>query len=380
MTEKTMNSPISKLIELGLYFIGLWPKYTYSIIHRILWIVILGIVLILEYRYILLHIATDDLADLMDCFSITVSNSLLFIKLIILWFKQRTFDEIIDMMNEDWLECNTIGRNVDLMSRKVFVAQKFSKISTIIYGGGVIMFLIPVIFAEERIFVLKMEFPFDATVSPFYELINVIQFFQEVTFASTSGMLNGVIMTMILHTGGQIEIMCQTIEEFMNKIDNEHACYLNILKKLIIKHDRIILFAGYIEDLFTYIALLQFFSNTMAICFSGFVIMTSFDMEEGSAILAKTVPYYTVVNVEAFILCFAGEYLSSKSTIIGRKAYDTNWYELKPNESRYILFLILRAQKKLTITVGKFLDLSLESFASILKASASYASVLHAMY
>lgn len=35
-------------------------------------------------------------------------------------------------------------------------------------------------------------------------------------------------------------------------------------------------------------------------------------MEEGSAILAKTVPYYTVVNVEAFILCFAGEYLSSK--------------------------------------------------------------------
>ncbi|KAL2738913.1 odorant receptor 22c-like [Vespula squamosa] len=374
MTETTINSPISKLIELGLYFIGLWPNYTYSIIHRILWIVILGIVLILEYRYILLHIATDDLADLMDCFSITVSNSLLFIKLIILWFKQRTFDEIIDMMNEDWLECNTVGRNVDLMTRKVFVAQKFSKISTIIYGGGVIMFLIPVIFAEERIFVLKMEFPFDATVSPFYELINIVQFFQEVTFASTSGMLNGVIMTMILHTGGQVEIMCQTIEEFMNKTDNEHGSYLNILKKLIVKHDKIILFAGYIEELFTYIALLQFFSNTMAICFSGFVIMTSFDMEEGSAILAKTVPYYTVVNVEAFILCFAGEYLSSKSMIIGRKAYDTNWYELKPNESRYILFLILRAQKKLTITVGKFLDLSLESFASILKASASYAS------
>ncbi|XP_046835488.1 odorant receptor 4-like [Vespa crabro] len=242
------------------------------------------------------------------------------------------------------------------------------------------MFLIPVIFADERIFVLKMEFPFDATISPFYELINVTQFLQEVTFASTSGMLNGVIMTMILHTGGQIEIMCQTIEELINKIDNERGSYLNVLKKLIVKHDRIILFSVYIEELFTYIALLQFFSNTMAICFSGFVIMTSIGTEEGNAILAKTVPYYIVVNVEAFILCFAGEYLSSKSAILGKKAYDINWYELKSNESRYILLLILRAQRKLTITVGKFLDLSLESFASILKASASYGSVLHAMY
>ncbi|XP_015185291.1 PREDICTED: odorant receptor 4-like [Polistes dominula] len=379
MTDITYNNPISKPVELGLYFIGLWPKYTYSLIHRLLWVIILGIVLILEYRYVMLHIATDDLAELMDCFSITVSNSLLFIKLIILWFKQRTFNEIVAMMNEDWLECITIGRNVDMMTSKIFIAHKFSKISTIIYGGGVIMFLIPVIFAEERIFVLKMEFPFDATVSPFYELINMIQFFQEVTFASASGMLNGVMMTMILHTGGQVEIMCQAMEEFMNQMD-EHGSCLNVLKKLIVKHDRIILFSGYIEELFTYIALLQFFSNTMAICFSGFVIMTSIGTEEGNAILAKTVPYYTVVNVEAFILCFAGEYLSSKSLIIGQKAYDTNWYNLKPNESKYILFLMLRAQRRLTITVGKFLDLSLESFASILKASASYASVLHAMY
>ncbi|KAI4495928.1 hypothetical protein M0802_008143 [Mischocyttarus mexicanus] len=363
MTERVINNPISKPVELGLYFIGLWPKYTYSIIHRLLWVIILGIVLILEYRYVLLHITTDDLAELMDCFSITVSNSLLFIKLIILWFKQRTFNEIVAMMNEDWLECITIGRNVDMMTSKIFIAHKFSKISTIIYGGGVIMFLIPVIFADERIFVLKMEFPFDATVSPFYELINMIQFLQEVTFASASGMLNGVMMTMILHTGGQVEIMCQAMEEFMNQIDERGSC-LNVLKKLIAKHDRIILFSGYIEELFTYIALLQFFSNTMAICFSGFVIMTSIGTEEGNAILAKTVPYYTVVNVEAFILCFAGEYLSSKSLIIGQKAYDTNWYDLKPNESKYILFLMLRAQRQLTITVGKFLDLSLESFAS----------------
>jgi hypothetical protein len=35
------------------------------------------------------------------------------------------------------------------------------------------------------------------------------------------------------------------------------------------------------------------------------------------------------------------------------------------HESRTILFLIMRSQKRLTITIGKIMDLSLERFASV---------------
>ncbi|KAL0134017.1 hypothetical protein PUN28_001131 [Cardiocondyla obscurior] len=84
--------------------------------------------------------------------------------------------------------------------------------------------------------------------------------------------------------------------------------------------------------------------------------------------------------MEAFIFCFVGEYLSSKSQKIGDAAYESLWYQLNPNQNRDILIMIIRSQKHLTLTVGKVMDLSLKQFASIVKVSASYVSVLHAMY
>ncbi|KAL2731699.1 odorant receptor 63a-like isoform X2 [Vespula maculifrons] len=248
-----------------------------------------------------MHIKTDELPDLMDSLTITLSNSLLFVKLIILWFNDRAFEDILIMVIEDY-DNNEETNDRERMNNKVILSKRFASCTIILYSTTVILFSISVIFAPERVPVLKMEFPFDAMRSPIYELVSILQFIQELIFASTSGLLNGLIVTL------------------------------------------------------------------------------SFDSDQGTVILAKTLPYYTVVNLEAFVLCFAGEYLTSKGKAIGEAAYTCTWYELRPNESRYFLLLILRSQKRLTITIGKFMDLSLECFASILKASASYVSVLYAMY
>lgn len=51
--------------------------------------------------------------------------------------------------------------------------------------------------------------------------------------------------------------------------------------------------------------------------------------------------------------------------MIGDAAYEANWYNSSPTHSRVLLLLILRSQKKLTITIGKFMDLSLERFTTV---------------
>lgn len=51
--------------------------------------------------------------------------------------------------------------------------------------------------------------------------------------------------------------------------------------------------------------------------------------------------------------------------MIGDAAYESLWYNLSPNESRILLFLIMRSQKQLTITVGRFMNLSLQQFANV---------------
>jgi len=46
------------------------------------------------------------------------------------------------------------------------------------------------------------------------------------------------------------------------------------MNKIIRKHQKIIIFSKYVEDLYTYVALVQFTLNTVLICSLAFLIVT----------------------------------------------------------------------------------------------------------
>nr|XP_012219962.1 PREDICTED: odorant receptor 4-like [Linepithema humile] len=173
--------------------------------------------------------------------------------------------------------------------------------------------------------------------------------------------------------------MCHELLE-IPVADDKRDSRTAALRGVVHRHQRIIAFADSIENVCCYMALMQFLSNTFVICFLGFVIVTSLDSVDANTVLLKVIPYYVVVNVEAFILCFTGEYLSSKSKTISQAAYDSLWYKLNPSESKILLLLMVRSQRQLTMTAGKFMDLSLEGFTSVrdLRFSFSfYPTVIH---
>ncbi|KAK2587308.1 hypothetical protein KPH14_003027 [Odynerus spinipes] len=326
-----------------------------------------------------MHLASGDLPDLMDCLSITLSNSVFFVKLIILWIKTRVFSDIFKMMTEDWKDSASSSKNAETMANRVTLSYRYSSFFVSSYSIGVTFFLSFALFTQEKQLILKMELPFDATRSPVYELVNIVQFVHEFVAASTSSMLSAFLVTLILHVDGQVEIICRQLSKISTMLKNRKSCRM-MLRSSIYKHQRIIIFTDNIEKIFTYIALIQFLSNTLVICSLGFLIVTSLDSDQKTIILAKTVPYYVLANIEAFALCYAGEYLASRSTAIEKAAYESSWYELDPSESKFLLLLMIRSQRRFVITAGKFMNLSLEVFASMLKASGSYVSVLYAMY
>ncbi|XP_011706135.1 PREDICTED: putative odorant receptor 92a, partial [Wasmannia auropunctata] len=93
----------------------------------------------------------------------------------------------------------------------------------------------------------------------------------------------------------------------------------------------------------------------MLICSLGFLIVTVIDAMEQ---IIKCIIFFTITNLEAFMFCYAGEYLINKSREIGFAAYNCALYNLKSKDSRILLFIILRSQKQLTLTAGKVVDLS----------------------
>ncbi|XP_011694595.1 PREDICTED: odorant receptor 4-like [Wasmannia auropunctata] len=227
--------------------------------------------------------------------------------------------------------------------------------------------------------ILKMKLPFQIDTSPIYMLVTIFEFLHLAMCGCGISTVNSLIVTLILHIGGQIDILRDWLLKAFSK-NMMHTVDRITMKALIIKHQQIIMFSENVENLYTYIALMLFVSDTLIICCIGFIIVTSIGTPDGPAILIRSVLFYIVMNLEAFIYCFAGEYLNAKSKTIGDAAYDSLWYDDTTEKSRLMLLIILRSQKRLTITIGKIMDLSLERFTSVVKASASYISVLLAMY
>lgn len=80
---------ITRSIEIGLRIVGIWPGATYVIASRFFWTTTMLFAQIFQYRHVVLHCNSEDLEQLMDGLSATLSYSLLFVKLIVFWTKQR---------------------------------------------------------------------------------------------------------------------------------------------------------------------------------------------------------------------------------------------------------------------------------------------------
>ncbi|XP_071643382.1 odorant receptor 4-like isoform X3 [Temnothorax longispinosus] len=224
-----------------------------------------------------------------------------------------------------------------------------------------------------------MDLPFDINRRFVYESVIIVQYLHLLICANGMGLINALLINLILHISGQIDILRKSVLELFPK-ENKCSTNRSMVKRVIKKHQNIITFSEHIEDLYSYISMVLFVSDTLIICCLGFTMVTSIGRPNALQSILKTLSFYFVTNMEAFIFCFAGEYLSAKSKSIGDAAYDSLWYESNSRDSRITLFLIMRSQSQLTITIGKIMNLSLEQFSSIVKASASYISVLLAMY
>lgn len=68
-------------------------------------------------------------------------------------------------------------------------------------------------------------------------------------------------------------------------------------------------------------------------------------------------------KIDKFLSLILRYFFQSKS--IGDAVYESLWYNMTPAECRILLFVILRSQKRLTITAGNIMDLSLEGFTTV---------------
>ncbi|XP_024891706.1 odorant receptor 22c-like isoform X2 [Temnothorax curvispinosus] len=323
-----VENAVSQAIEICLRIFGIWPNISCVLLRRLFWIVTLVLQQAFQYRYIIMHFHLFEFDEMTKILSAALAYTILLAKLVIFWYKQRKFNTILTMMAADWGERSNTKFSMSVMTCNAKLSRRFANITLCGYIVGI---------------------------------------------------LNVLLINLILHISGQIDILRKSVTEIFPK-EGKCSPSRSVVKEIIKKHQKVIIFSEHIEDLYSYIALVVFVSDTLMICFLGFTIVASIGQPNASEIIINNLVFYLVMNIEAFVFCFAGEYLSAKSKSIGDDAYDSLWYKSNSRDSRIILLLIMRSQNQLTITIGKIMNLSLEQFSSIQKASASYMSVLFAMY
>lgn len=107
-------------------------------------------------------------------------------------------------------------------------------------------------------------------------------------------------------------------------------------------------------------------------------LIISLNLNDNIAAVKHVVLIMTML-VQLYLYCYAGNRLESVTCKIAYSAYQTPWYEVDVKAMKDLPMVMLRGRIPHQITAGKFLPMNMFSYKEILKATASYISVLRVM-
>ncbi|XP_018401487.1 PREDICTED: uncharacterized protein LOC108778732 [Cyphomyrmex costatus] len=369
----TRKSTINRKVFLMLPWCGISSDGIIKLTARLFWIFTLGFTGYCHCLYFATHLNGQNFFNLVDCLSSFTAFAKLFTKLVAFWLNQQKFVEIMMLITDDWNDCaeNDIGMRV--MTDKAKISDRITNMIFILHIMAVAPYFLVIIIADiditdkiELPLMNKLEFPFRVSTQRMYRFVLITEFIHMMFANCVSGIINIIFLAMIMHVGGQMDVLQRLLAEFIPKeIGDKQKSVVITANKIILKHQKIIQFSQNIESIYTYITLFIFVTNTITMCCLGFLIVTAIGTADFVEQMTKCVLFFTSTNLEAFIFCYGGEYLNSKSTEIGFATYNCAWYNLNSKHSRILLLVILRSQKQLTLTAGKIMDLTLDSFTNV---------------
>ncbi|XP_071556194.1 odorant receptor Or2-like [Temnothorax nylanderi] len=204
--------------------------------------------------------------------------------------------------------------------------------------------------------------------------IGALQFVQIVVNVISQCGNDGFFFDLTMHICGQFAILQMNFTE----LGCEEFSYRTKLNILLKRHYHLIYLSHYLERAFTLVILTQLLMSVLVLCVEGFLLLLSLEMNDTFA-AAKHSIYIVALLVQLFLYCLAGQTLEFQSEGLAYAIYKSPWYTFDLSTMKNLPLIILRVANFQQLTAGKFVAINLMTFKEILKASASYLSVLRVM-
>nr|AKO90010.1 odorant receptor 46 [Microplitis mediator] len=310
------------------------------------------------------------------------------IKLFVLWTRRKAIARIVEAVKSDWLEPKTeaerkIMRRYARIARIMMVCGLSNIAYNLITFHGSVLFgfvyrtVNNITDIEGYLIPTQSVFPFDITIGYRCWIIRIVQALQCFGAGITYTAIDVFCGMSVLHNCGQLEILADKIKDLVNP--DEPRVFQELLKTIVLRHYRIIGLIEEIRNIFATVLLLLVLCFGILFSVIGFLIASSFE-SDGTKVPVSQMNFYIgyilfFVGL-LFVYSWVGENLLSHSEEIHVAVYSCNWTDLEPHQIAQLIIILVRAQRPLEITIGKFAPATLNTFAQILKTSAGYISVL----
>ncbi|XP_071637724.1 uncharacterized protein [Temnothorax longispinosus] len=195
--------------------------------------------------------------------------------------------------------------------------------------------------------------------------------------------IGAMLITYLQHTCGMFRIASYRIE---------HAMSIDILQNITLKN-KILMTKGIIyavdihrqamklsRDLLSAFDIMMVWLITCGVVCVSINLFQIFQIaSSGNNVEELLFPFMFLLTsvIYMFIANYIGQNVTDHNNYVFSTAYNVQWYRAPIHIQKMILFLLQRQTKEFTLSVGKLFHASMECFATLVKTSVSYFTVIY---
>nr|UEN71257.1 olfactory receptor 74 [Gregopimpla kuwanae] len=207
-----------------------------------------------------------------------------------------------------------------------------------------------------------------------YLTFYVFQLCQLICLCFCSVGIDSIFFAIVMHLCAQFKLLNVDIARLGHHVDQRNNVRENFISN-IERHKHLSRLAKLVEDIFHPIILGQLAASGLHITLLGIEIL--FGLRDGNySILVYSAVTVSLLLLQLYIYCYAGDYLASQAKGIRDAAYSCSWYNFRPSFAKDIMFVVVRSNRLFHLTAGKMFRMNIQGFTTLLKTIMSFFSVL----
>ncbi|XP_018566518.1 odorant receptor Or1-like [Anoplophora glabripennis] len=388
LTESTFKYNIAIMKIFGLYPFDNWPKV--SILYGFISYVVLTFITAVLVVVLLIVRIKDSVQILSEDGFIMVELIVLSVKILPCKLNIKGIKRTMHALKQEIFNSQLPEQDrilAETIDNCIFIFLTFCTCSVITVS---LWACVPLAYEARRL-PIAIWLPFD----PFEDTAIYISLYIFLIYVVVNGGVENVCIDTLLafqvyHAASQIKILKDTLahlgeraeeqilkEDKSLSLEDKDNLKNNIIYKKICHcvdhYEAIYRFVEDLETTYSFIVFSQMIATIILICVCclRFTVDIPFTMP-----FFGTATFTAAALIEIFLYCYSGMLLYEESNSIINDIYMSEWYTYDEKSKKALLTLMERAKRPIKVTAGKLLDLSLATFATIIRRSYSLLAVL----